>query len=891
MSLKSSTNLIARQSPGVHSGSNHDVNIPSPTTRQQQRVLSKSLQSKLPRPPLHARSIRSYTFPLVALTATFAFLQHHLVYDDAYTNSSSSLPLTSSMSLQAAKETKRHNAPSDIFGPSPPAQAAAESTVMDELRLKKFDFGGGQGDPKHLGGFGSFDKTSTSPEMWSWMIQSLGVKSVLDVGCGRGWSTSWFLYHGVGALCVEGSHDAVSQNAVSSSKRIVEHDFTLGAWWPNRTYDVAWVTEFVQQVSLHHSSNYIPALSKAAMLFVSTPLDTGWHHVEIHSTDWWIQRFERFGWKYDSDLTKRARDKALVEAYRKPAPDGKMYNAVILASTLMVFHNPEVARLPQHAHLFPEPGCFKSKTGNGYNGSLVLRECATAAGVGLETKLDKSFEPLEITSTSDMRWSKRVQTILTLRRPLLPRSEQQHYTTGLNDEEEYLLSSGTKYIKFPPIDMQLNASSHAVGRIAKEWSQSSAIAKSSFPKIPVVLWPFLVFGPGNAESKQIEIDGVEQSPLLTLSNDMFDFDPNVIWVGDIGFGYPWEKWCQRYNELVVEAKQKRAKLGLPLQWPIYILNFSDGPSFQRCFDVEESIGPGMVKYTIRSIVESRDWDEEAQWVTRGQVLDLSSRGKTFQHASLIVRTDTVAALNKVLMERQHSLSAKIENMKRVYDITHFWPTSVAGNAGVGDVKSSLRTKVSQIITKMAADHKKYKVKNKPLSIYVGLAGNPSSAGRKGVVDDYILTLLKTKIIIVTQRDAWEDHYRLFESLISGAMVLCDRMLSLPEGLKNGTHLIEFESEADLIQKAMYYLHHDKERREIAHRGRRLSMARHRSWHRMEEIIFGRPLTVCQETDHYDCAYIVHANETMLTPTTHNASVIHTKNKAVLTKKDKAATPK
>jgi hypothetical protein len=57
---------------------------------------------------------------------------------------------------------------------------------------------------------------------------------------------------------------------------------------------------------------------------------------------------------------------------------------------------------------------------------------------------------------------------------------------------------------------------------------------------------------------------------------------------------------------------------------------------------------------------------------------------------------------------------------------------------------------------------------------------------------------------------------------------------------------------------------------IAREGRRVAMSRHRSWHRIEEIIFGRPLTVCASEeemdsphlgDRDDCPYIVHANET------------------------------
>ena len=36
------------------------------------------------------------------------------------------------------------------------------------------------------------------------MVDNFGVKSVIDVGCGRGISTKWFLDRKLDVLCVEG---------------------------------------------------------------------------------------------------------------------------------------------------------------------------------------------------------------------------------------------------------------------------------------------------------------------------------------------------------------------------------------------------------------------------------------------------------------------------------------------------------------------------------------------------------------------------------------------------------------------------------------------------------------------------------------------------------------
>ncbi len=108
---------------------------------------------------------------------------------------------------------------------------------------------GGLGDKPHLGGFTDLDHHGVSPAAWKWMVTDVGVHSLLDVGCGRGISTSWFYFHGVDVQCVEGSHDAIENTVMPDPSRIVEHDFSRGPWWPEKTYDAVWCVEFLEHVS------------------------------------------------------------------------------------------------------------------------------------------------------------------------------------------------------------------------------------------------------------------------------------------------------------------------------------------------------------------------------------------------------------------------------------------------------------------------------------------------------------------------------------------------------------------------------------------------------------------------------------------------------------------
>ena len=296
-----------------------------------------------------------------------------------------------------------HNNPLGI----PPGQARnlpsirdANAAVDDQRKIY-----GGAGDAKHLGGFTELDLHGVSPATWRTMLQQLGIRSVLDVGCGRGISTSWFALHGCRVQCVEGSHDAVMQSIVEKvvPGSVVEHDFSQGPWWPLETFDAAWAVEFLEHVGVNYQYNYVTAFRKAALLFVTSSRWGGWHHVEVHQDEWWIRKYESYGFRYDAQLTNLIRGVASQEGKwnNATAPNGENYNAQHVWLSMKVFVNPMVAALPQHAHLFPEHGCFGGKE-KGTN-EMVHQPCGQ--GSSLESVLPKEYWPLQPTDEQDQAWS------------------------------------------------------------------------------------------------------------------------------------------------------------------------------------------------------------------------------------------------------------------------------------------------------------------------------------------------------------------------------------------------------------------------------------------------------------------------------------------------------
>lgn len=131
----------------------------------------------------------------------------------------------------------------------------------------------------------------------------------------------------------------------------------------------------------------------------------GWHHVEVHDNDWWIRKFEAYGFQYDHRLTEEIRQVASEERLAQITfpPNGKMLGGQHIYTSMKVFINPVVAALPEHAHLFGEFGCYQDTED-------PRRECGKATTpeqVELaegETPLDPSFYPLTLHPEQDQAW-------------------------------------------------------------------------------------------------------------------------------------------------------------------------------------------------------------------------------------------------------------------------------------------------------------------------------------------------------------------------------------------------------------------------------------------------------------------------------------------------------
>ena len=338
------------------------------------------------------------------------------------------------------------------------------------------------------------------------------------------------------------------------------------------------------------------------------------------------------------------------------------------------------------------------------------------------------------------------------------------------------------------------------------------------------------------ELKHFVLDGIVQSPFLTLVTNSSQAD---VVVGRTGK----EKWCGLFGNFVQKniASNNNVNRTIP---PILVMDWDDLTPLHACPNLLDDVAKSNLFYTKRGIVNGRHYNSKSSQEL-GQIHSFPEwrdiAGAPLRHTPYAVRTDFVEALERVLMERHPNVNSSLSQlegvglptMERPKDVVHFWPSNGLGvdAGGPNHHNSYLRDGVSRLL-------ESFSTKDPTITTFAGLAGTANIVGRNEVDLDYPRTILQYKVVVVAQKDDWEDHYRLMEGLASGALVMSDTMLSIPPDFSDGESIVFYRDLEDLETKVLYYLHHEEERLRIAHRGWTLAMHRHRSWHRMEEVLFG-----------------------------------------------------
>lgn len=299
------------------------------------------------------------------------------------------------------------------------------------------------------------------------------------------------------------------------------------------------------------------------------------------------------------------------------------------------------------------------------------------------------------------------------------------------------------------------------------------------------------------------------------------------------------------------------------QWKLFYVEWSDrGVGDSGIYQLKRKLAPFVgwkrLHYVSRSVQNDRymqHWVKKSMDGSDGIALDFGTFiGQPINFTQLLVeefvasvqrvflptRDDIAEAIDKY-MEEQHpriyqaakdtggdvglAMSEDIASLPRPTDVRTFW------NSTICNLNCEFRNLVSEIVGTIPQ-------RNPNVTVDTNVYGSVRHRGRHSVHSDYIEAMLSTKIIVLAQRDKWEDHFRFDEALLSGALVMTEPQIYYPHGVVDGENLLIYHSMVELESMIHYYLlpEHEQSRISIGRRGRELALSEHRTWQQAERLV-------------------------------------------------------
>ena len=152
------------------------------------------------------------------------------------------------------------------------------------------------------------DPYTFSPAVWRYVIDRFAVETVLDLGCGRGYSAAFFHRCGLRVLAVDG----LDENVEQAVHPVLKVDLTLMR--VTCRVDLVHCQEVVEHINEAHLENLLSSLvtGKFILMTHALPGQGGHHHVNEQPDEYWIAHMARRGCNLLEEDTRRIR--AIAEA-------------------------------------------------------------------------------------------------------------------------------------------------------------------------------------------------------------------------------------------------------------------------------------------------------------------------------------------------------------------------------------------------------------------------------------------------------------------------------------------------------------------------------------------------------------------------------------------------
>ena len=163
--------------------------------------------------------------------------------------------------------------------------------------------------PEHLGG--GERRCHNDVGTLQWAMKLWDIKSMVDIGCGRACVVQDAVDHGLDALGIDGDPGDLhgEYNFTRPDVPFLLHDFTEGPAPVDREFDLAWTVEFLEHVDEKYMDNYMDTIKKCKYVICTfaRPGDGGHHHVNEQEPQYWIDKFDSYGFVFNRSYTKELR--------------------------------------------------------------------------------------------------------------------------------------------------------------------------------------------------------------------------------------------------------------------------------------------------------------------------------------------------------------------------------------------------------------------------------------------------------------------------------------------------------------------------------------------------------------------------------------------------------
>lgn len=180
-------------------------------------------------------------------------------------------------------------------------------------------------EQSHLGGNLSFiDKETFSELVWKFILTSYNPTTLLDVGSGLGFTSEWFINHGVNVTSIEG----LRENVINAKVPTIEHDLTISSFKKN--VDIVICIEVVEHIYEDFLNNVLDTLCCGRMLLMThgIPGQKGYHHVNCQPSEYWISHITSRGYMLLEKDSVKIRELASIDGAKWIAQNAMVFKKI-----------------------------------------------------------------------------------------------------------------------------------------------------------------------------------------------------------------------------------------------------------------------------------------------------------------------------------------------------------------------------------------------------------------------------------------------------------------------------------------------------------------------------------------------------------------------------------